>query len=197
MKRAPLSLAIFCAVLAFVGQAAAIPYNITYNISDAGGSFSASVNHFEGAGATNTDTISINLTGPGAVDPSGIAGTVALNISMGSTQLAGFSSFSWVWKSDDNSLNMSGTFSTTAQNAISLPFTATTPAGMPGLYHLLITSTTSGVAGGGYVYALQVDPCLNCISSPVPVPPAAILFMSALAGLGLLSRKRRKESTLS
>jgi hypothetical protein len=181
-----------------VSQSEAASYTALYNIPDTGGSFGDVVNHFNGPGVTNTDVITVNLTGPGIVASPGTAGSVALNISFGPFKLAGFSAFSWVWQSDNLLTNVSGTFSTSAQNTIDLPFTATTPAGEPyASYHLYITSTTNGLAGGGYVYTLGVEACPVCNPPPptvTPVPPAAILFFSGLAGLGFMGRKRRKSA---
>jgi hypothetical protein len=203
---ATLAAGLLCAALSWGSQAQAISYTATYNISDAGGVFGGGVNHFDGPGRTNIDTITVNLTGPGIVESSALAGTVALNISFGPFNLAGFSSISWMWQSDNLLTNVSGTFSNIAQNVIDLPFTATTPAGAPyASYHLYIVSTTSGLAGGGYVYSLAVQACPACNAPPppppsvsppaVPVPPAAILFISGLAGLGFMGRKRRKSGS--
>jgi uncharacterized protein (TIGR03382 family) len=194
-KRATLALGLLFAAGTWISQASALSYTATFNIPDTGGDFGDVVNHFDGPNVTNTDNITVNLTGPNAVNPNGSGGAVALNISFGAFQIAGFSSFSYVWKSDNLLTNISGTLSTSAQNTIALPFGATTPAGDPySSYHLLITTTTNGSAGGGYVYSLSVDPCTNCATTTLPVPPAAILFVSALGGLGLLGRRRRKSA---
>lgn len=193
--RAILAIGMLCGAMAWAGQAGATSYTATYNIPDTGLTVGDAVNHFNGPGHTNTDVITVNLTGPGRVDSPGSAGTVALSITFGPFQLAGFSSFSWIWQSDNLVTNLSGTFSTSAQNLISLPFTATVPAGDPySSYHLYITSTTNGLAGGGYVYSLDAAPCSTCAPPPVPVPPAAVLFVSGLAGLGLLGRSRRRNA---
>jgi hypothetical protein len=194
--RTALAIGLFGAAVSWTTQAGAASYTATYNIPTDGYVIGGVVNHFEGPGKTNTDTITVNLVGPGFVEP-GTAGTVSLNISMGPFKLAGFSSFSWVWQSDNALTNISGTFSTSAQNTIALPFTATTiPGAVYSSYHLYITSTTNGLAGGGYVYTLGTAPCPECAPPPpgVPVPPAAALFVTGLAGLGWLARGRRKQA---
>lgn len=205
-KRAILALGLLCAAGSWLGQAQAASYTATYNIPDTGGAFGAFVNHFEGPiPHTNIDVINVNLTGPGRVDSDGHAGTVALKISAGPFTIAGFSLFEWTWKSDNLVTNLTGSFSTILQNSITLPFTATPlpgdvyfspggPLGHNGTYHLFIKSITSGFSGGGYVYSLEVQPCSDCAATVVPVPPAAALFASALAGLGVLSRRRRKRA---
>jgi hypothetical protein len=198
-KRAMLAVGLLGAAMVWVGPANATSYTKTWNIPAPDGyAVGGFVNHFEGANKTNTDTITVNLTGPGFVS-NGTGGTVALNIAFGPFHLAGFSSFSWLWESDNLVTHVSGTFDLTNQNTIVLPFTATTyPGDVYSSYHLYITSTTNGIAGGAYNYALAATPCPTCAPPPpppsVPVPPAAILFITGLASLGLMGRSRRKRA---
>ena len=61
------------------------------------------------------------------------------------------------------------------------------PAGVgAGIYKYIVTGIANGSAGGVYTLASTV----GAIPVPVPVPAPALLLGSALAGLGLLRRKR-------
>ncbi len=51
-----------------------------------------------------------------------------------------------------------------------------------GAYSIMVSGTTAGLAGGLYTASLS--------AAPVPIPPAALLFGSALIGLAGLRRKK-------
>jgi MYXO-CTERM domain-containing protein len=180
-KRAILAAGVLSAAAFWSGQAGATSFTATYDVPDTGGTYGGGVNHFDGPGKSNTDIITINLTGPGRVSSPATMGAVDLNISFGPFQLAGFSSFTWLWQSNNLLTNVSGTFNTTGQNTISLPFTATTPTGAPySSYRLYLISTTSGLAGGGYVFVFGASPCSDCAPpAPPPPPPTAAPVVSS------------------
>ncbi len=171
-------------------------------------------------GHTGTDEIDIYIDGPIGVTSPGGGGTSSLKsfaIRLPVRENSGFKSLSYQFTDvtgpvtgliDSGPLSVSGT-----TQPIQLDFTATGTAGAPySFYRLLIswaTETAASLAaaghpnstlytGGGYSYSLQIDPCnsaiRSCENGTVPVPPAAILFVSGLAGLGLLGRKRRKRA---
>jgi MYXO-CTERM domain-containing protein len=156
------------------------------------------VTHNEVPGTSGTDEYWIVVTGPNGVSSPGSAGTTVLNFG----SISGLSSFSYVFTSTAGSgnPNASGPLSLTGSDSIVLDLTATVPGGNPGdpfdHYILQLGWTTSGSSGGGYAYSIAIDPCGSggCASTVVPVPPAAVLFVSALAGLGLLGRRRRKSA---
>jgi hypothetical protein len=191
-KRATLALGLLGAALVWGSPANA--YSVTWNIPVTDG-YAVGDSVFHSAGGFS-DNISVNLTGPGNVMSPGGGGVVALNISFGSTVLSHISGFTYRWYSD-NLLTDTGVIalSNVLQNPIPLPFTATPTPGDPySSYHLLLSGLADGASGGGYVYTIGATPCPTCGSTVVPVPPAAVLFVSALAGLGLLGRKRRKNA---
>jgi len=57
------------------------------------------------------------------------------------------------------------------------------PSLAPGMYELIITGTTTGASGGAYSGVVA--------ASPVPLPAAAWLLLSGLAGVGVIARRRR------
>jgi hypothetical protein len=111
---------------------------------------------------------------------------------------SGLSSLSYAFTSTapGGAPNTSGSLSTNGSDGFDLDLTATPFPGAPfDHYTLLLNWTTSGSTGGGYAYSLEIDPCTECFNNnTVPLPPAAILFGSALAGLGVLGRKRRQRA---
>jgi len=56
------------------------------------------------------------------------------------------------------------------------------PSLAPGSYELVITGTVTGAQGGAYA---------GVVASPVPLPAAAWLLLSGLAGVGIMARWRR------
>jgi hypothetical protein len=193
VKRATYALAVVCAAFGWSNSASAVTYpTCTLPVACGGGNYNGT------QGASDTDRVNVIIAAP--VDPAATGGLVALFTPVFSE----LSSFSYQWRADavPGSLDaailiQSGSLNTSSQNILSLPLTATTPAGQPySYYELFISYTTSGLGGGGYSWTLGAT-CSNaggCAPPPpaVPVPPAAILFVSGLAGLGLLGRKRRK-----
>ncbi len=55
-----------------------------------------------------------------------------------------------------------------------------------GTYNIILSGNTSGLLGGLYSIELNATPT----AAPVPIPPAALLFGSALIGLAGLRRKK-------
>jgi hypothetical protein len=56
------------------------------------------------------------------------------------------------------------------------------PLLVPGSYELVITGTATGALGGAYS---------GVVATPVPLPAAAWLLLSGLAGVGAMARRRR------
>jgi hypothetical protein len=61
------------------------------------------------------------------------------------------------------------------------------------LYNILVTGT---VLSGGGIYNFNVATTAGTDQSSVPLPPALILFGSALVGLTALGRRKRKGATV-
>ncbi len=62
-----------------------------------------------------------------------------------------------------------------------------------GTYNISLSGNTSGLFGGLYRIELNATPT----AAPVPLPPAALLFGSALVGLAGLKRKKSDKDTES
>ena len=142
----------------------------TYD-ANAGGLFvsQTDVNHI-GPGS-GTDLIQININSLALVSP-GAAAVVTLAFT---TSI--FSSLTVDWDGGPASVVTPGT-------QVNIPLTF---VGL-GTHYLNINWAIAGATNARYSYALSI--------SPVPLPPAVLLFLSALAGIGFLARRRGKAQML-
>jgi hypothetical protein len=124
-------------------------------------------------GATFTDNWFFGLGGTGA---GGSATNIA--VSVGPTYLLNISPFTVSLYSQSGGVIIPPAIVTgTSFNLPSLP---------SGLYDLVITGTATGTAGGQYAGAVA--------ASAVPLPAAAWLLLSGIAGVGAMARRRKIEA---
>lgn len=136
---------------------------------------SLAVNH--GTAASDTDEININITSTAILSP-GASLYITLDPSL-------FSSISYAWSGGGSgSLTGIGT-------SVLIPLPLPT---LPGLYTLsfIWASANPGVLSTSYQYSLDFD--ARGGAGDVPLPPAVILFGSALVGLMMLKRRRSRRA---
>jgi hypothetical protein len=118
-----------------------------------------------------------------------------LQVSAGIDPLAGFS----------------GAFTSLVANwidltaSVTIPFLIAPPASSGGLFSTLLTAghsymleviwSTGANTAASYHTTVSTGP--GSVINPTPLPPAAVLFVSALAGLGLLGRRRKSKAIAS
>ncbi len=215
------AIAVISAIFAWNGPARAVVYNCNIDTTFGGFCFFdnavANGGHpHAGFGVTYTDEVRIALTGPGTITDSSGSTTALQSIILGFKSV-GMKSFSYSWYRDTvPGSNDAGTLitaltplSTTGSLDFALPLTGTTPNGQAfSYYHLFLTVTNlkagdpgfnkfiyQGSHYSGSVQELCGLPGTSCVAPTLPLPPAAVLFGTALAGLGVLGRNRRKRST--
>ncbi len=222
LKRASFAVALLCAAFGWNGSANAVVYSCTVDTTTGGFCFfdnavaNGGLPH-AGNGVTYTDEVRIALTGPGTITDSTGSTTALESIIVGFNSV-GMKAFSYSWAADvvpasndaANVITPTTALSTTGSIDFPLPLTATTPNGQAyAYYHLFLTVTNFGTGDPQYNAAIYQGshysgsvtelcgvPGTSCVTPTLPLPPAALLFVTALAGLGLLGRNRRKGATV-
>jgi hypothetical protein len=161
-------------VMGIAGFAHATSYTLTDNSPSGPTLNPGDIANFGNSGPNGTnfsDNWYFQLGQPGA---GGLVTNV--DVTVGATNILNISSFSV------------SLYAATSGGAIISPVLATgTSFNLPslpsGMYDLLITGAATGVSGGQYVGTVA--------ASAVPLPAAAWLLLSGLAGVGAMARRRR------
>ena len=157
----------------------ALAIGTEYDYSTPGGIFGLA------AGTGNTDIFRFSAA-------STFAGVINTTIAFGLGDTAGFKKFDLTWVNEASPLTILASASfVPGGSVVNLPL----PVAVAGVYRLIIDWATkpSPSLGASYQTSLFVP---GDRQSDLPLPPALLLFGSALVGLGVLGRRKRNGATV-
>jgi len=160
-------------VMGIAGYAHAAVYTLTDNNPPGPTLLSGDIANFSNSGPIGTNFNDNWFFGLGQPGVGGLVTNV--DVTVGSTTILDISPFTVNLYAESGGVPFGPVLATgTSFNVPSLP---------SGLYDLVITGTATGVLGGQYVGTVA--------ASAVPLPAAAWLLLSGLAGVGAMARRRR------